>query len=84
MIPVKVTVKWIVTFEQVTEQARLSIEARMKEADSQHHLLEEKLHEAEKQKHDLEEQSSKTQASLEDQVVNLKLLSLVIWGVSGI
>lgn len=53
---------------QVTEQARLSIEARMKEAENQHSMLQEKLHKAEKQKQDIEEQSLKIQASLEEQV----------------
>lgn len=53
---------------QVTEQARVSIEVRMKEAENQHRALEEKLQEVEKQKQDLEEQNLKTQASLEQQV----------------
>lgn len=46
----------------------MSIEARMKEAENQHRVLEEKLQEAEKQKQDLEEQNLKAQASLEEQV----------------
>lgn len=66
MIVVTVTVFWNVV--QVTEQARLSIEVRMKEAENLHRTLEEKLQEMEKQKQDLEEQNSKTQASLEEQV----------------
>lgn len=55
-------------FDQVTEQARSSIEARMKEAENLHHNLEEKLQEAEKVKQDLEEQNRRAQASLEEQV----------------
>lgn len=54
--------------DQVTEQARSSIEARMKEAEKQHHRLEEKLLEAEKGKQDLEEQNRRTLDSLEEQV----------------
>lgn len=46
----------------------MSIEVRMKEAEKQHHMLEEKLLEAEKQKEGLEEQNRRTQASLEEQV----------------
>lgn len=53
---------------QVTEQARSSIEARLKEADEQHHKLEEKLLEEEKEKQALEEQNRKAQESLEEQV----------------
>lgn len=56
--------------DQVTEQARSSIEARMKEAEQQRHRLEEKLLEAEKEKEDLVEQQRRTQASLEEQVLN--------------
>lgn len=56
------------SFDQVTEQARSSIEARMKEAENQHRSLEEKLLEAEKVKNDLEEQNRRAQASLEEQV----------------
>lgn len=63
-----IIVEWNVIFGQVTEQARLTIEARMKEAENQHRMLEEKLQEAEKQKQDLVEQKLKAQASLEEQV----------------
>lgn len=68
MIVVTITVFWNVIFVQVTEQARMSIEVRMKEAENQHRTLEEKLQEVEKKKQDFEEQNSKTQASLEEQV----------------
>ncbi len=54
--------------DQVTEQARSSIEARMKEAEKQHCRLEEKLLEAEKEKQELEEQKRRALASLEEQV----------------
>lgn len=40
----------------------------MKEAENQHHRIEEKLLEAEKGKQDLEEQNRRVQASLEEQV----------------
>lgn len=85
MIVVTVTVKWNVIFQQVTEQARLSIEARMKEAENKHCMLEEKLQEAEKQKQDLGEQNLKAQASLEEQVFNFRSsiwLMEVVWGLS--
>lgn len=58
-------------FDQVTEQARSSIEARMKEAENRHQRLEEKLLEAEKGKQDLEEQNRRAQASLEEQVFGI-------------
>lgn len=54
--------------DQVTEQARSSIEAHMKEAENQHRKLEEKLLEAEKENQGLEEQKRKALASLEEQV----------------
>lgn len=54
--------------DQVTEQARSSIEVRMKEAEQEHHRLEEKLLEAEKEKHNSEEQKRRALASLEEQV----------------
>lgn len=54
--------------DQVTEQARSSIEVRMKEAEKQHRRLEEKLLEAEKGKEDSEEQKRRALASLEEQV----------------
>uniref|UniRef100_A0AAQ4P610 Nucleoprotein TPR n=1 Tax=Gasterosteus aculeatus aculeatus TaxID=481459 RepID=A0AAQ4P610_GASAC len=53
--------------DQVTEQARSSIEVRMKEAEQEHHRLEEKLLEAEKEKHNSEEQKRRALASLEEQ-----------------
>lgn len=53
---------------QVTEQARLSVEACLKEAQERHRTLEEKLQEAEKEKQDLEESKKKDLASLEEQV----------------
>lgn len=77
MIVVTVIVECNVLFEQVTEQARLSIEARVKEAENQHRMLEEKLLEAEKQKQDLEEQNLKAQASLEEQVFIFQILCLI-------
>lgn len=49
----------------------------MKEAENQHHMLEEKLHEAEKQKQDLEEQNLKVQASLEEQVFLSEIFFLI-------
>lgn len=55
---------------QVTEQARLSVEACFKEAEEQRRTLEEKLLEAEKQKEALEEQKRKDLSSLEEQVQN--------------
>lgn len=55
----------------------MSIETRMKEAESQHHMLEEKLQGAEKQKQDLEEQNLKAQASLEEQVFIFQILYLI-------
>uniref|UniRef100_A0A8C4IT63 Nucleoprotein TPR n=1 Tax=Dicentrarchus labrax TaxID=13489 RepID=A0A8C4IT63_DICLA len=51
----------------VTEQARSSIEARMKEAEMQHRRLEEKVSEAEKGKQDSDEQNRKALASLDEQ-----------------
>lgn len=54
--------------DQVTEQARSSIEAHMKESEEQQRRLEEKLLEAEKEKQGLEEQKKKALASLEEQV----------------
>lgn len=56
---------------QVTEQARSSIEARMKEAEEQHRRLQEKLLEAEKEKQDLEEQNRRALVSLEEQVIKI-------------
>uniref|UniRef100_A0AAQ6A7Z6 Nucleoprotein TPR n=1 Tax=Amphiprion ocellaris TaxID=80972 RepID=A0AAQ6A7Z6_AMPOC len=56
----------------VTEQARSSIETRMKEAEEQHRRLEVKLLEAEKEKQDLEEQKRRALSSLEDQINILK------------
>lgn len=53
---------------QVTEQARSSIEGRMKEAEEQRCTLEEKLLQAEKEKQDLEEQKKSVLAALEEQV----------------
>ena len=53
---------------QVTEQARSSIEAHMKEAEIRHRKIEEKLLEAEKEKQGLEEQKKMALASLEEQV----------------
>lgn len=53
---------------QVTEQARSSIEARMKEAQEQQKKLEEKLAEAERQKQSLEEQKRSAVVALEEQV----------------
>lgn len=73
---VKSTVESNVIFGQVTEQARLTIEARMKETENHHRMLEEKLQEAEKQKQDLEEQNVKAQASLEEQVFIFQILFL--------
>uniref|UniRef100_A0A8D3EE58 Nucleoprotein TPR n=1 Tax=Scophthalmus maximus TaxID=52904 RepID=A0A8D3EE58_SCOMX len=53
--------------DQVTEQARSSIEAHVKQAEEQHRKLEEKLLEAEKEKRGLEEQNKRATASLEEQ-----------------
>lgn len=56
---------------QVTEQARSSIEGRMKEAEEQRCRLEEKLLQAEKEKQDLKEQKKSVLAALEEQVRKL-------------
>lgn len=53
---------------QVTEQARSSVEGRMKEAEEQRCRLEEKLLQAEKEKQDLKEQKKSVLAALEEQV----------------
>ena len=57
--------------DQVTEQARSSIESRLKEAEKQHQKLEEKLLEAEKEKQNSEEQKRRALASLEEQVYTI-------------
>lgn len=54
--------------DQVTEQARASIEAHMKETEEQHRRLEETLLQAEKEKQALEEQKKSALASLEEEV----------------
>ena len=54
--------------DQVTEQARSSIEARMKEAEKQQRALMEKLLEVEKEKQNSEEQKKRALASQEEQV----------------
>lgn len=56
--------------DQVTEQARSSIEGRMKEAEEQRCRLEEKLLQAEKEKQDAKEQKKSVLAALEEQVRN--------------
>lgn len=53
---------------QVTEQARSSIETRMKEAEEQQRRLQDKLLESEKEKQDLEEQKRRALVSQEEQV----------------
>lgn len=54
--------------DKVTEQARSSIEARMKEAEEQHRALEERLQGMEKEKQDLEDQKRRVVAGLEEEV----------------
>lgn len=54
--------------DQVTEQARSSIEARVRESDEQQRKLEEKLQEVEKEKQAQEEQHRRAVDSLEEQV----------------
>lgn len=61
--------------DQVTEQARSSIEARMKEAEEQHRTLEEKLQGIEKEKQELEEQKRRAVATLEEEVWNPEFYS---------
>ncbi|XP_061739540.1 translocated promoter region b, nuclear basket protein [Nerophis ophidion] len=58
--------------KQVTEQARASIELRMKEAEALHRRLEEKLLDAEKEKLNIVEQNMKTIASLNEQMEGLR------------
>ncbi|KAM4548847.1 translocated promoter region b, nuclear basket protein isoform 3-T3 [Odontesthes bonariensis] len=58
--------------KQVTEQARSSIEGRLKEAEEQHRRLEEKLLETEKEKQGLEEHKRRAVASLEEQINTLR------------
>lgn len=70
---------FILPFIQVTEQARSSIEARMKEAEQQHRRLEEKLLEAAKEKQELEEQKRRAQASLEEQVYYITHFNLFLY-----
>lgn len=60
----------VICNNQVTEQARSSIEGRMKEAEEQRCRLEEKLLQAEKEKQDIEEQKKSVLAVLEEQVRN--------------
>ena len=72
-------VMFILPFIQVTEQARSSIEARMKEAEQQHRRLEEKLLEAAKEKQELEEQKRRAQASLEEQVYYITHFNLFLY-----
>ncbi|KAJ0065485.1 hypothetical protein NL108_012443 [Boleophthalmus pectinirostris] len=58
--------------KEVTEQARSSIETRMKEAQEQYHKLEEKLSEVQREKESLEEQKSAAVGALEEQITALK------------
>ncbi|KAJ8277980.1 hypothetical protein GJAV_G00082380 [Gymnothorax javanicus] len=58
--------------KQVTEQARSTIENRLKEAQEYHRQLEKKLLESENQKQGLQEEKQSAIASLEQQVNELK------------
>ncbi|KAJ7986463.1 hypothetical protein DPEC_G00340150 [Dallia pectoralis] len=58
--------------KQVTEQARVSIEERMRVAQELHRQLDMKLQEAEKEKQTLQEDNRKAQASMEEQVAELR------------
>uniref|UniRef100_A0A672JJM1 Nucleoprotein TPR n=1 Tax=Salarias fasciatus TaxID=181472 RepID=A0A672JJM1_SALFA len=60
--------------DQVTEQARLSIQMRLEAAEEQHRKLQEKVLEADKEKQNLEEQKNAAIGSLEEQLVmNLEM-----------
>ncbi|KAJ8376133.1 hypothetical protein SKAU_G00067130 [Synaphobranchus kaupii] len=58
--------------KQVTEQARSTIESRLKEAQEYHRQLEKKLVDSEKEKQGLQEEKRKTIVNLEQQVNELK------------
>lgn len=71
--------KFMFVNDQVTVQARSSIETRMKEAGEKHRRLEEKILEMEKEKQNVEEEKKRAVTSLEEQVSSRPLWDCNCW-----